>query len=95
MGHGRRKGGLKSAAPKRFSQAVNAPDLWWASSGAPAAHAGDSGSSTRPAAVTLSAADHVLRVFGRSLGWRGGACVNASLDPAPLSGTVLRLLPRR
>ena len=79
--------------------AVNAPDLWWASSSAPAgsqsslkSHAyGGSGSGT---AVALLATGQLLRVFGRSLGWRGGACVSAGTFPAPLSTTVLRLLPQ-
>ena len=82
------------------SLAVNAPDVWWAMSGTPAA-------GSPPAPGLVAAAVHAtiiagepLRVFGRSLAWTTAAatpeysaaalrCANASLAPRYNADTVL------
>ena len=78
-----------SAGGAKTTIAVNAPDVWWALSGAPAqagatATAADrSKLSNEPLALTVRAGDPI-RVFGRSLAWTAdGNCVSAAGTPPP------------
>jgi hypothetical protein len=65
--------------------AINAPDVWWALSGAPARGVAATTSrpqlSDQPLSATVTAGDPI-RMFGRSLGWDGSgtSCLSAGPD---------------
>jgi hypothetical protein len=74
------------------SFALNRPDVWWASTGAPSRHPPDSTLPNAPVLSPVITADAGLHVFGRALGWDAGSgvCINAT-HPAPAASTRLLL----
>lgn len=72
--------------------ALNRPDVWWASTGAPARHPPDNSSANAavlsPMIIAGDAAG--LHVFGRAIGWAaGGTCINATQPVATPSTQLL------
>lgn len=72
--------------------AVNAPDVWWALSGAPTRGAAEESTrmklSNQPLSATATVGD-TIRVFGRSLGWSADStsCLSAAEAPKPVPTT--------